>query len=124
MLDTLTESDLAPVRLLQNIQTRLFEAGRRGDLASAERIINDCAQVNIRAIDILLGLIAPMLYRIGEDWRRGAICVAEEHRFTRFCEKVFDLLSAKLAGVTSATRSEPARSHPVKTAGVMASRWS
>jgi len=46
----------------------------------------------MRAIDLLIGIIAPLLYQIGEDWKHGAVTVAQEHRFTAFCEKVLELI--------------------------------
>jgi hypothetical protein len=39
-----------------------------------------------------MGLVAPMLYQIGEEWRKGYITVAEEHRFTSHCEQIFEFL--------------------------------
>jgi methanogenic corrinoid protein MtbC1 len=52
----------------------------------------------VRPVDILIGVIGPMLFQIGEDWKRGTISVAEENRFTTFCERVFALVAAGTAG--------------------------
>jgi len=91
----LTEADITRALKLQAIQSQLFEAGQRGDLNAARRIIETSRRAGTREIDILMGIIAPMLYQIGEDWKRGAITVAEEHRFTAFCEKILDILTVK-----------------------------
>jgi len=90
---SLTESDIAHALMLKGIQSRLFDAGHQGDLNAAEQVIETSRQAGMREIDILVGIIAPMLYQIGEDWKRGAITVAEEHRFTAFCEKIIDILA-------------------------------
>ena len=86
----LIESDVSHALMLRDVQARLFEAGRRGDLIEAERIIEVCH------VDILIGLIAPNLYKIGEDWKRGAVTVADEHRFTSFSERVFEIIANKI----------------------------
>ncbi len=52
---------------------------------------------NLRQVDILIGVVAPMLYQIGEDWKRGVVTVEDEHRFTAFCEKMFELVRVIVA---------------------------
>jgi methanogenic corrinoid protein MtbC1 len=88
----LTDSDMAYAFRLKAIQGELFEAGCRDDLNAARQIIGIARHAGTREVDILVGIIAPMLYRIGEDWKRGAISVAEEHRFTAFCEKILNIV--------------------------------
>jgi len=85
----------------------LFDAGRRDDLKAAEKIIEDASKANIRPVDVLIGIIAPMLYQIGEDWKNGILTVEAEHRFTAFCEQTFDLIAPKITADMSAnlTRS-------------------
>jgi methanogenic corrinoid protein MtbC1 len=90
---TLTESDMAHAVSLKAIQNQLFEAGRRDDINAARQIIEIARQAGTREVDIVIGIIAPMLCQIGEDWKRGAITVAEEHRFTAFCEKILDIVT-------------------------------
>jgi methanogenic corrinoid protein MtbC1 len=80
---------------LSEIQRQLFKAGQSKDLGAAEHVIDQAAKANIRSVDILFGIMAPMLYQIGEDWKKGVISVAQEHRYTSFCEKVFDSISFK-----------------------------
>ncbi len=105
------ERDYSYMKTLQNIQSQLREAGLHADLKAAEQIIEDNAKAKVRPVDILVGLVAPMLYEIGEDWKRGAITVAEEHRFSTFCEHLCELVDAKVkvpvsAGVMNTDRAE------------------
>jgi methanogenic corrinoid protein MtbC1 len=93
---SLTAQDIAHTHLLQDIRKRLFEAGRRNDLQAAAQILDDCSQANVRQVDILLGILAPILYEMGEDWKRGAITLPEEQRFTAFCEATFELIAARI----------------------------
>jgi hypothetical protein len=54
-------------------------------------------------VDILIGMIAPMLYEIGEEWKQGALSVEAEHRFTAFCEKITGLVETTIAASNGAT---------------------
>jgi methanogenic corrinoid protein MtbC1 len=90
------ESDYQHAIFLRDIYRKLFAAGRRSDLAAAEHILNDAVAANCRPVDILIGIMAPMLYQIGEDWSRGKLSVEGEHRFTAFCKKTFDLVATRV----------------------------
>ncbi len=95
----LTAADFAHARMLQRLQSQLMEAGRRGDVHQAVHIITDAVNANVRAVDVLMGIVAPLLYRIGKDWENGVISVAEEHRFTKFCERVYKSIVVRIHAV-------------------------
>ncbi len=108
--DKYTESDFQLAESLRDIQHQLREAGRRGDLNAAECIIGSAAAANVRAVDVLIGIVAPALYQVGEDWRRGIIGVAEEHRFTAFCEGLFNRIASRVKDAGPAPAGEEERS--------------
>jgi methanogenic corrinoid protein MtbC1 len=91
-----TESDIKLAESLREIQHQLYDAGRRNDLRAAEHIIENAARANIRGVDVLIGIIAPMLYQVGVDWERGILSVAQEHRFTAYCDELFKLVESKV----------------------------
>ncbi|MGE0392887.1 MAG: B12-binding domain-containing protein [Vicinamibacterales bacterium] len=101
---TITDREMQHARVLQRIQTSLSEAGHQNDVEAAARALDDATTAQIRAVDVLLGIIAPLLYEIGEDWRRAVISVAEEHRFSMFCEEVVKLVEARLHADPDAAR--------------------
>jgi methanogenic corrinoid protein MtbC1 len=84
----LSEEELSSIHKLRDIQTKLWNAGKTGNANDAPSLIAEAVSANVRHIDILMGLLAPLLKKIGEDWAQGKITVAEEHRFTSFCEVV------------------------------------
>lgn len=92
----LTEADIAHARRLEKVQKDLYSAAKNNDLNEAVRIIGEAEKANIRPVDILVGIIAPILYDVGEEWKRGVLSVADEHRFTTFCEKTFDLIAGRM----------------------------
>jgi len=77
---------------LKRSQAELMQVGERGDVQAAATIIEMAKSWGIRPVEMLIGLIAPLLYVIGEGWEQGKVSVAEEHRFTVFCEDVFRLV--------------------------------
>jgi methanogenic corrinoid protein MtbC1 len=87
--------DLTHARFLKSIQRTLWNAGQHNDLEAAESTIDDAVNAGIRPVDILMGIIAPNLYQVGEDWKKGTLTVEGEHQFTAFCEKVIDLVDFK-----------------------------
>ncbi len=86
------DMEIANSHRLRELQGQLHDAGKRGDLAAASGIVKMALDGGVRPVDILVGLVTPLLYLIGSEWESGQITVAEEHRFTRFCERVFALV--------------------------------
>lgn len=100
--------DLNRANFLNDIQRRLAAAGMRNDLAEAERVIDVAIRAKVMAVDILIGIIAPLLHEIGEDWKRDRACVAQQDRLTAFCEEIFSFLAAKASDTASAARASAA----------------
>ena len=94
--DLFASDEIARAHLLREMFTELFDAGRHEDVKTAARIIEKAINANCRPVDILIGMIAPMLYQIGEEWKRGALSVEAEHRFTAFSEQVIDLVKSAI----------------------------
>ena len=91
---------VARANVLRELFYGLFDAGRHEDFNAAARIVENAIAVNCKPVDILLGMISPMLYEIGEEWKRGVISVETEHRFTAFSEKVVQLVQARNSTAT------------------------
>jgi methanogenic corrinoid protein MtbC1 len=80
------------LKTLSKYQGALWDAGALGDLRSARSLVDEGVAMNLRALDILMGLVTPALYRVGNMWDRQEISVVEEHRFTRYYEQVLEIL--------------------------------
>lgn len=96
------DSEIGNSHRLREIQGLLYEAGKAGDMAAAPGIVHRALSAGLRPVDILVGLITPLLYLIGLEWETSLITVADEHRFTSFCERVFELVvpEVKAAGAS------------------------
>jgi methanogenic corrinoid protein MtbC1 len=94
--DVFAESELKHPIFLRDIFHALFEAGQRSDVEAAAKIVEKAVDAHCRPLDILVGMIAPMLYEIGEGWQQGVLTVEDEHSFTAFCERVVDLIERKM----------------------------
>jgi len=90
------DSHIAHAQLLRTFHERLFAAGLHGDLASAERIIEDAMLFKIRGVDLLLGIMAPIMHQVGEAWRRDTLSVTQERSFSELCRRIYDLVAAKM----------------------------
>lgn len=108
----LPESELAHIKQIKSLQGRLWNAGRAGDLAQAEGLIEAAAEMGVRPIDLLVGLVSPALARVGRLWESGEMTVAEEHTFTAFCERLLEVLAARMpriARLDAAASANPRR---------------
>ncbi len=94
-IDDFDAGDRTHAKAVKNIYDRLWAAGKNSDVRAAAAVLDDASSARLRAVDILLGIVAPMLYEIGRQWERAVISVADEHRFTTFCEELFDLVSTR-----------------------------
>ena len=83
-------------QFLRGIFQELLDAGRHSDFSGGMRTVEKAIAENCRPVDILIGMIAPMLYEIGEEWKRGALSVEGEHRFTAFCGKIIGLVETTI----------------------------
>jgi len=81
---------------LRLVYHSLYEAGRRNDLRSGQQLAEEAIAANFKPVDILLGILTPLLYKIGEQWRSGSITVADEHGFTAFSERVIELIEGSM----------------------------
>lgn len=106
-VNAIEDADFEHLRVLQDIQSRLMAVGRSGDVAAADEIVRAAESAGVRPIDTLVGLVAPLLHQIGEEWERADISVAQEHRFTTFCEGLYELVDA---GAERAVCDESGRS--------------
>jgi methanogenic corrinoid protein MtbC1 len=104
--DLFSREEIERSLFLQKIFRTLFDAGRNDDFEASCRIVETAIDANCRPVDILMGMIAPMLFEIGEQWKRGALSVEAEHRFTAFSENVIQLIETRIGAV----RKPPVRS--------------
>lgn len=81
---------------LKEMYDLLMEAGKTKDMSRAEQLVDAALMAGMLPVEILLGLVGPSLYVIGEQWEQGVISVAEEHQFTSFCERIFDLTEERV----------------------------
>jgi methanogenic corrinoid protein MtbC1 len=93
------DSEIGSSHRLREIQGLLYEAGKTGDMAAASSIVRQALTAGLRPVDILVGLITPLLYLIGIQWENSLITVADEHRFTTFCERVCEMVALEVEAV-------------------------
>lgn len=70
------------VNALRQLQGRLMSAGDMADIAAIPALLEEGRNLGVRQVDMLVGLLAPLLWRIGQEWAAGQRTVAEEHVFS------------------------------------------
>lgn len=59
--------------------------------------------LGLRSLDLLVGILQPVLYEVGKAWERGTIATEVEARFSKLCDEVITTLDRELV-VTSGRR--------------------
>lgn len=75
----------------QRLTGRADRLARRlviGDEGGAWRLIEEALAAGAGAVDVLVGLLAPAMRKVGDDWEAGAISVADEHRASAVAMRV------------------------------------
>jgi len=79
---TLTEADQEALKPLKAFFHALQKGVHEDQVADVTAVLEDSRRLGIRPIDLMMGLLQPMLTEIGELWSRGEVTVALEHRFS------------------------------------------
>ncbi len=94
----LTEEERARSQELFEIQKELLSAGKNeASQEEAVHLVERATAAGVRPIDILMGFVTQLLRHIGKQWELGEATVAEEHRYTLFCERILSLVESILA---------------------------
>jgi methanogenic corrinoid protein MtbC1 len=87
--------DFGRAERLVDLFRRLQEAGRGGQIPSASAVLDEGIALGLRPIDLLMGLVQPALYDLGERWAAGETTVANEHAFTAMASALLALVMFK-----------------------------
>jgi methanogenic corrinoid protein MtbC1 len=101
------EGDLVQARFLRDIYGRLYRAGHRNDRSNAKTIVEEAIAAGCQPVDIVIGIVAPMLYEVGRGWEAGTLTVEDEQRFTDFCGWAFELVASKAMTNQAQTNDVP-----------------
>jgi methanogenic corrinoid protein MtbC1 len=72
----------------------LREKARAGLVASTADLPRAAFRLGIQPQDLLIGMVQPALYEIGELWARGEVTIAAEHKFSAFADSLVGALYA------------------------------
>lgn len=78
--------------LAKELFGRLERAGRAGDFGAAEAAVDEALAAGLVPSEVIVGVLHPVLGRVGQRWASGQITVADEHAFTGFVLRVIDRL--------------------------------
>ena len=64
-----------------------------GPVPTAPELVAQGAALGLDPADLLLGIVQPVLYQIGDRWARSEATIAEEHRVTALCSALIQLIA-------------------------------
>lgn len=85
------------VRPIAEFFVDLARAAASGSPLPSSELLNRADELGISPADLLVGLIGPALYEIGQEWAAARVTVAAEHRFSATVEEVVAVLRSRAA---------------------------
>lgn len=82
----------------------LHRTAVHGSRIEASHLLEESQRLGIRPMDLMMGLLQPLLREIGRLWARGEITVATEHRFTALAT---DLVAHFRAALPAPAQGQP-----------------
>lgn len=84
---------IAAIRPLAAFYSRLRTQARAGTELPTGQVLSEARSLGVRPLDLLLGMVQPALYEIGDLWSRGEMSVAMEHRFSANVQRIVDAIA-------------------------------
>ncbi len=89
--DALTDHQaIERTRPIAELHRRMMHVARTGSDADVGSLLDHAHALQLRPLDILVGVLQPALYELGRLWDVGEIEPATEARFSRFCERALE----------------------------------
>ena len=94
------------LRPLSDFFIKLRREAREGSNFNPKDWVTKAFELGIKADSILVGLVQPALYEIGELWQKGEVNVATEHRFSSFAEMLISTIYQERPELSRNSRSQ------------------
>jgi methanogenic corrinoid protein MtbC1 len=85
----------------------LFQKACGGIRMEANVLLEKAFGLGIRPLDLLMGMIQPLLYEIGNRYARGEITVTQEHLFSQFVDELIWRIRFRMQGGKVADPEKP-----------------
>jgi methanogenic corrinoid protein MtbC1 len=106
--DAYLSEEPASLESIRHFLGRLSHIGT-GPGPSAAELVAQGAALGLDPADLLLGIVQPVLHRIGDRWARSEATISEEHRVTALCSALIQLIAdadPNVAALRQAQRPE------------------
>lgn len=96
------DANVAALAPLIAYYQRLRDASSSGALPAAGALLDEGLALGLAPQDLLMGLLQPALYAVGQAWSRGEIAVEREHALTARVTAMIELMGSR-----ASTRGAP-----------------
>ncbi len=91
------------VLIAQKLFHAINQSHASGEFTLPEALFREAIDAQIRASDLMLGVLQPALYRIGLQWERGEVTPALEQAFSTWCGSILSRFPAEFSPDDSPT---------------------
>src|SRR5512139_77926 len=96
----------ADLDAIRNFFGRIALAGPDLGLTPSE-IVAEGASLGLEPLDLMLGILQPLLYQLGARWERSDATIAEEHRISGTCAAVIQSILESDESLAALGRMRP-----------------
>lgn len=94
------------IKAIQAFFSRIARSGVEPMLTAAEVVAQGDA-LGLDPVDLLLGVVQPVLHQIGDRWARSEATIAEEHRVSALCSSVIQTMIARETDLAALRKAQP-----------------
>jgi methanogenic corrinoid protein MtbC1 len=102
----LLQSRPPSIKAIQAFLSRIARSGAEPGLTATEVVAQGDA-LGLDPVDLLLGVVQPVLCQIGDRWARSEATITEEHRVTALCSTVIQTMIARERDLAALQRDQP-----------------
>jgi methanogenic corrinoid protein MtbC1 len=84
---------LERIKPIRNFYADVINITRASEPALVPLVVRRGLALNLRPVDLLMGILQPALYEVGRLWESGQLTFEQEASFTRFCEAALEELT-------------------------------
>lgn len=94
------------IKAIQTFFSSIARSGEGPGLTAAEVVAQGDA-LGLDPVDLLLGVVQPVLHQIGDRWARAEATIAEEHRVSALCASVIQTMIARETNLAALRERKP-----------------
>lgn len=93
-------------KAINDFYTQLQEEIKSGQFSAASILFDQGLKIGLRPLDLLIGIIQPILYDVGRKWKLNQLSVLDEHRFSELTQELISVINTRFPELKNFSNSK------------------